>query len=200
MHMTLQSAGAWRAMRGFCMVTCAATTMLMSDDLVAAMTLLVGFVSTCPTGLHVGLPLLWSRSCGCGWTCGDDALWQVVRWRWTSLPRVLHISSFGDLHQNWSCQSLCEESSIWHQLTWASWGRCGDAFLGGRSSVKSESLAHGGVMMTTPTGNLDNVPCLQWCVRFAFGSQGDRVCPRDGRVPWRSLRAFVSVFDRSSAN
>jgi hypothetical protein len=30
--------------------------------------------------------------------------------------------------------------------------------------VKSESLAHGGVMTMTPANNLDDDACLQWCV------------------------------------
>jgi hypothetical protein len=48
----------WPAMRGFRVVACTATTMSMSDGLVAAMTLVVGLYSGVYEGLRVGLPLL----------------------------------------------------------------------------------------------------------------------------------------------
>jgi hypothetical protein len=70
----------------------------------------------------------------------------------------------------------------------------------GRSSVKSESLDHGGVMMMTPADNLDDDARFQRCVWFTFGSQGGCVFPHDGRVPSRSWRVFVSVFGRFSTN
>jgi hypothetical protein len=115
-------------------------------------------------GLRVGPPLLWSWSCGCGWTCGDDALWQAVRSWWSSSTRVLHISSSELIVRIGAASLLCEEPPVWHRPTQASWGRCDGIFLGGRSLVKSESLAHGGVMTMTPADNLDDDACLQWCV------------------------------------
>jgi hypothetical protein len=66
-------------MRDFRVVACAATTMLMSDGLVAAMTLVVGACS----GVSEG-PSSWSSPAvkserQCSWTYGDDALWRAVR-------------------------------------------------------------------------------------------------------------------------
>jgi hypothetical protein len=51
------------------------------------------------------------------------------------------------------------------------------------SSVKSESLDHGGVMTMMSAGNLDDNARFQECVWFTFGSQGGCVCPHGGRVP-----------------
>jgi hypothetical protein len=54
-----------------------------------------------------------------------------------------------------------EGSSVWHGPTWTSRGRYdGSSFV--VSLVKSELLAHGGVMTMMPVSNLGDDPCLTW--------------------------------------
>jgi hypothetical protein len=184
---------------GFHVVACAATTMLMSDGLVATMTLVVGSCSGVSDDLCVGLPLLWSQSSGCGWTCGDDALWRAVRSWCYSSARVLHISSSKLFARIGAASLLCEKSFVWHRPTRASWGCCGKVFLGGRSSVKSESLARGGVMTMTPAGNLGDDACLHRGV-CGLCLVAKWLCVPSRRSCSMMVVKFVSVFDRFPAN
>jgi hypothetical protein len=55
-------------------------------------------------------------------------------------------------------------------------------------------------MMMTLVGNHDGDPRFGGVYVALVGSQGGWVCPRDGRVPWRSTRVFVLVFDWFFAN
>jgi hypothetical protein len=173
-------------------VACAATTMLMSDGLVAAMTLIVRFCSGVSEGLRVDLPLPWNRSCGCldlwrrcpvriifAWSsrlvvaqsmilsessCTVAWTCRLIRSWWSSSAQVLHISSSELIVRIEAASLLCKESSVWHRPTQVSLGCCGEVFFGGLSSVKSESLARVGVMTMTPAGNLDDDSRLQQCV------------------------------------
>jgi len=147
----------------FRVVACAATTKLMSDGLVAAMTLVVGSCS----GMSDG------SSC---WS--PRVVKSELRLRGPAATMTCVGRSGDDLHRRESCISplrssssesklsalLREEATVWHGPMWASRGCCGEVFLGDRSWMKSESLARGGVMTTTSVGCIDD-DLLSWrCV------------------------------------
>jgi hypothetical protein len=89
----MQHRGWWMAMRGFHVVACAVMTMLMSDGLVAAMTLVVGLFRRVWWAFELVFPCSEVGAAVAVGTCGDDALWRAVWLWWSSSTWDLHISS-----------------------------------------------------------------------------------------------------------
>jgi hypothetical protein len=161
------------------------------------MTLVVGSCSDVSEGLRVGLSLLWSRSCSCGWTCGDDALWRAVWLWWLSSARVLHILS-SELNVRIGAASLlCEDSPVWHSR------RGLHEAVMARSSLMVV-LGEVGVAGSWRSDDDDADRQPRWrisfavvCVWFVFGSLGD--CVPSSTVMFHDGR-FVSVFGWVSVN
>jgi hypothetical protein len=84
-----------------------------------------------------------------------------------------------------SSPSQHKGSLVWHRPSWASRCHHGEVFYWSLLRGSDQSCCR--FMMITLVGNRDDHP------RFsgACAAQGGRVCPRNGRVPQRSVGVFV---------